>query len=154
MGGRSSLVLDLERINFMAPHSTTFETQFWTQTTGLLMPPESLELRNIKMTSVGVFGGPIWRDKTFFFVSYEGLRLQQPQSQSIQVPSLAWRASATNPEAAAVLNAYPKPDANAPVSADGDASPFIGVWSNQITTDAVSLRIDHTLNTHFSIFGR
>jgi hypothetical protein len=53
----------------------------------------------------GVFGGPIWRDKTFFFVSYEGLRLQQPQSQSIQVPSLAWRASATNPEAAAVLNA-------------------------------------------------
>lgn len=102
----------------------------------------------------GVFGGPIWRDKTFFFVSYEGLRLQQPQSQSIQVPSLAWRASATNPQAAAVLNAYPKPDANAPVSADGDASPFIGVWSNQITTDAVSLRIDHTFNTHFSIFGR
>jgi Carboxypeptidase regulatory-like domain/TonB dependent receptor/TonB-dependent Receptor Plug Domain len=101
----------------------------------------------------GVFGGPILRDKTFFFFSYEGLRLRQPQAGIIQVPSLAWRASAI-PAAAAILNAYPKPNANAPVSPDGNASPFTGVWSNQITTDVVSLRIDHTLNSRLSLFGR
>jgi Carboxypeptidase regulatory-like domain/TonB dependent receptor/TonB-dependent Receptor Plug Domain len=101
----------------------------------------------------GVFGGPIWRDKTFFFFSYEGLRLRQPQAMVIQVPSLAWRASAI-PAAAVILNAYPKPDANATVSPDGYASPFTGVWSNPVTMDAVSFRIDHTFNTRVSVFER
>jgi len=101
----------------------------------------------------GVFGGPIRRDRTFFFFSYEGLRLRQPSAGVIQVPSLAWRASAI-PAAAAILNGYPKPDPNAPVSPDGNASPFTGVWSNQVTTDAASLRIDHTFNSHLSVFGR
>jgi len=101
----------------------------------------------------GVFGGPILRDKTFFFFSYEGLRLRQPQAMVIQVPSLAWRASAI-PAAAAILNAYPKPDTNALVSSDGNASPFTGVWSNQVTMDAVSLRIDHSFNSRLSVFGR
>src|SRR5262249_50909584 len=36
----------------------------------------------------GVFGGPIIKDKTFFFVSYEGLRLRQPAVSTIPVPSL------------------------------------------------------------------
>src|SRR5712692_7957815 len=31
----------------------------------------------------GVFGGPILKDKTFFFFSYEGLRLRQPVTQTI-----------------------------------------------------------------------
>lgn len=101
----------------------------------------------------GVFGGPILHDRTFFFFSYEGLRLRQPQSGVIQIPSLAWRASAM-PEAAAILNAYPTPALNAKVSPDGDASPFTGTWSNQITMDAVSLRIDHTFNGRLSVFGR
>jgi Carboxypeptidase regulatory-like domain/TonB dependent receptor/TonB-dependent Receptor Plug Domain len=101
----------------------------------------------------GVFGGPIHPEKTFFFFSYEGLRLKQPSAGIIQVPSLAWRASAV-PAAAVILNAYPLPDPNAPVSPDGNASPFTGVWSNQITTDAVSLRVDHTFNSRLSAFAR
>src|SRR6201997_688044 len=34
----------------------------------------------------GVIGGPIFKDKTFFFFSYEGLRLRQPSSQETVVP--------------------------------------------------------------------
>ena len=34
----------------------------------------------------GVFGGPIIKDRTFFFFSYEGLRLRQPSTQETVVP--------------------------------------------------------------------
>src|SRR5262249_47051118 len=34
----------------------------------------------------GVFGGPVFKDKTFFFFSYEGLRLRLPSTQETVVP--------------------------------------------------------------------
>ena len=36
-------------------------------------------------------GGPIWKNRTFFFVDYEGLRIRQAQTQSFLLPSLAER---------------------------------------------------------------
>src|SRR5438105_13965324 len=36
-------------------------------------------------------GGPIWKNKTFFFVVYEGLRIRQAQTQSFLLPGLAER---------------------------------------------------------------
>ncbi|GAC1632700.1 MAG: hypothetical protein NVS9B14_06260 [Candidatus Acidiferrum sp.] len=39
----------------------------------------------------GTFGGPVQRDKTFFFVYYEGLRNRQGVSRKTTVPSLAER---------------------------------------------------------------
>ena len=44
----------------------------------------------------GVFGGPIQRGRTFVFVSYEGLRLDQPRSAVTEVPSLASRLAASD----------------------------------------------------------
>src|SRR5204862_5010511 len=43
----------------------------------------------------GVLGGRVIKDRTFFFFSYEGLRLYQPVTQILDVPSLAARAGAT-----------------------------------------------------------
>jgi Carboxypeptidase regulatory-like domain/TonB dependent receptor len=46
----------------------------------------------------GTFGGPIYiphiydgKNRSFFFVDYEGLRIRQAQTQTALVPSLAWR---------------------------------------------------------------
>ncbi|MGB7439221.1 MAG: TonB-dependent receptor [Candidatus Acidiferrum sp.] len=100
----------------------------------------------------GVVGGPIIHDRTFFFFSYEGLRLDTPGSGSVVVPSATARAEATG-VASAVLNSYPVP--NGPVSpTDPNLAQFAGNFSNRTTMDATSLRIDHRFNDRFSIFGR
>ena len=99
----------------------------------------------------GYFGGPIVKDKTFFFFSYEGARLRLPQTTDVQVPSDSIRMSAPA-SLAPFLASYPLP--NGPVSAGGDTAQFVGAYSNRATLDAVSLRVDHTFNERVSIFGR
>ncbi len=54
----------------------------------------------------GVVGGPVFKDKTFFFFSYEGLRLRQPVTQTTAVPDAASRQLAPA-DMQPFLNAYP-----------------------------------------------
>jgi hypothetical protein len=96
-------------------------------------------------------GGPIWKDKTFFFLSYEGARLRLPQTSVFDVPSASTRASAPT-SLAPLLNAFPMP--NGPVSADGFTARFTGTYSNSATLDAGSIRIDHKFGDRISLFGR
>jgi len=100
----------------------------------------------------GFLGGPIWKDKIFFFVSYEGARLDLPQTQVIQVPSEYSRSIAPT-AVAPFLGAYPKPDDSTVISGVF-TSPFTGTYSDRATLDAGSVRIDYTINERFSIFGR
>jgi hypothetical protein len=98
----------------------------------------------------GVFGGPIAKDNTFFFFSYEGLRLRQPATRETVVPDLASRQvapAAMQP----YLNAYPIP--NEAELGNGLAQ-FNGSYSNPSSLDAYSIRIDHAINSRLSIFGR
>jgi hypothetical protein len=99
----------------------------------------------------GFLGGPIKKEKTFFFVSYEGARLRLPETSIQIVPSLAARAAAPA-GVSSVLNAYPQP--NGPISADGLTAQFTGVASNSATLNAGSIRIDHHFNDRFALFGR
>jgi Carboxypeptidase regulatory-like domain/TonB-dependent Receptor Plug Domain len=96
-------------------------------------------------------GGPVVKDKTFFFVSYEGARLRLPQTSVLEVPSVSIRASAPA-DLAPFLNSYPVP--NGPISSDGYTAQFTGVFSNSATLDAGSIRVDHKFGDRFSLFGR
>jgi hypothetical protein len=123
----------------------------------------------------GTFSGPILKDRTFFFFSYEELRLRLPQTALTTVPcdsSCAVfgdaRAMATA-ELQPFLNAFPRP--NGPEDFDpcdpsmdptcpstglkprGSAD-FNASFSNPGTLDAYSLRIDHKLKDNLSVFGR
>ncbi|MGC2356948.1 MAG: TonB-dependent receptor [Candidatus Acidiferrum sp.] len=102
----------------------------------------------------GVLGGPIWRDKTFFFASYEGERLDLPSTMQIQVPYFgsAVPSCSPSPAIAPFLEAYPRP--NGSVSAATCTGEFTGAFADRATLNAGSLRIDHTFNGRFSIFGR
>jgi len=105
----------------------------------------------------GTLSGPIRKNQTFFFFSYEGLRLRLPQSGATEVPDLTARQS---PDAAPAvqlfLNAYPLP--NGPELLNGGnptgAAGFTASYSNRSTLDAASLRIDHKLNDKVALFGR
>ncbi|MBA3357020.1 MAG: TonB-dependent receptor [Pyrinomonadaceae bacterium] len=114
----------------------------------------------------GVVGGPILlprfgeggrqpgydgRNHTFFFFSYEALRLQQPQSRITQVPSLATRQSAV-PQVRRYLDAYPLP--NGPNAATGGFAEFAASYSDPTSSDATSLRVDHTVGSKLTLFGR
>lgn len=101
------------------------------------------------------FGGPVRKDKTFFFISYEGARLREPQTLVIQVPSAYARsyAASNGPALLPFLNAYPQPDDKTAISGVY-ATPFTGNYSGSATLNAGSIRIDHEFNGRFSIFGR
>jgi carboxypeptidase family protein len=98
----------------------------------------------------GVIGGPVRKDKTFFFFSYEGLRLRQPSSLQTAVPDDASRQAA--PAASRpFLNAYPI--ANGPALGGGLAQ-FNASFSNPTTLNAYSLRMDQVVTSKVSFFGR
>jgi outer membrane receptor protein involved in Fe transport len=100
----------------------------------------------------GTVSGPIVKDKTFFFFSYEGLRLRQPQTLLSTVPDMASRQSAS-PAAQPYLNAYPLPDPGAADIGPGIA-PFNTTFSDPASVDSYSLRIDHNLSSNLNLFGR
>jgi hypothetical protein len=97
-------------------------------------------------------GGPIKQDQTFFFASYEGVRLRQPNTMIAQVPSEFARNNAPAAQAA-FLDAYPRPD-DRTVTPGVFTAQFTGNYSNPSTLNAGSIRIDHSFNHKYSIFGR
>jgi hypothetical protein len=106
----------------------------------------------------GTFGGPIevphlygGTDKTFFFVSYEGLRLAAPHAATVNyVPSASLRANAPGP-LNQVLNAFAVP--NGEDFGDGIAE-FIGSWSNPASLNSTSVRFDHAVKDKLRLFFR
>jgi len=99
----------------------------------------------------GTFSGRLLKDRTFFFFSYEGLRLRLPQVALDTVPDLAARQNAI-PAMQPFLNAFPF-DPNQPDLGDG-LSQLNASYSNSANLDAYSLRLDHHLNDKWSLFGR
>ena len=112
----------------------------------------------------GTFSGPVllprfgeggktyWsgRNKTFFFFSYEGLRLRLPKFSLTNVPTLALRQQASA-GLQPILNAFPVPNGR---DLGNGLAEFSASYSDPSSLDAASIRLDHTVNSKFTLFGR
>jgi hypothetical protein len=108
----------------------------------------------------GTVGGPViipqlynGKNRTFFLVSYEGLRAVVPQPSTVNyVPDSALR-QAVPVVLQQALNAFPQPSPGTPDLGNGMAE-YIGTWSNPSSLDAYSVRLDHTVGNKLSLFFR
>ncbi len=98
-------------------------------------------------------GGPLVRDRTFFFASYEGLRLERPvTSPPFVVPSMEAREQGS-PAAQQILRAFPLP--NGPtLPGDPNSATYVATYSVPSSLDAASLRLDHAFGPSLRVFAR
>jgi hypothetical protein len=111
----------------------------------------------------GSIGGPIWKDRTFFFVDYEGLGQNLGLTNVNVVPSLAARSGnihnssgapitvPVDPLVALYLPFYGLP--NAGLLGNGDTGNYDTVTQRQNSENFYDLRIDHKVSDSDSLFG-
>ena len=111
----------------------------------------------------GTLGGPIQPDKTFFFVSYEGLRLRQAITKEATVPSLFLRQAALeavpaafqDPAGVAVLNSLPPANVGSDLI---NSDLFVSAPTLSNTADLGLIKVDrqagpkNTFSGHYSLF--
>jgi hypothetical protein len=123
-------------------------------------------------------GGPIHKNKTFFFLSYEGLRQLQSTSQVATVPAAALQAdilvngrngNGPSPQMCSILQAFPWrastgslggcapklvfPD-GAFTALDSDTDQFTHATPTVIHEDTALIRIDHKFTDNTTLYGR
>ena len=97
----------------------------------------------------GAIGGPIWRDRTFFFLSYEGLIQHQSLTLNSGVLSLAQRAQVTqvgNPASVSLLPLIPLPN-------DPTGTRFIGSASGPVTVHQGTADVLHQFSSKDTLHG-
>jgi hypothetical protein len=107
----------------------------------------------------GSVGGPIKKDKTFFFAAYEGVREAKGISELLNVPSLAAHQGTfapVNPLVQPWLNLFPLPNgvlASDPTARNGIAT-FAYSFQQPTNEDYGQVRVDHNFSEKDQFFLR
>src|SRR5215831_334695 len=96
------------------------------------------------------FGGPILKDKTFFFGSWEGFRQVNPTVSSTRVPTDAERAQAIDPISQNLLQFWPAPNTSRP----GSTINYIANVGASTFDNTGLIKIDHTFSDTDHLSGR
>jgi hypothetical protein len=100
----------------------------------------------------GSLGGPIRKNRTFFFAAYEGLKQRVSNTLIGNVPSDSVRATvlAQSPVLAPIINSFPV--GNSPFSAT--VSHYISTGQVSNNEDSGLIRVDHRISDSTNIFFR
>jgi len=119
----------------------------------------------------GTLGGPVRKDKTFFFISYEGLRLRQANTREATVPSQVQWATAEslaqelfscpmNPSCQVgqnVFNLYPTANVGSDLA---DSNTFLSAPVIRRSDNLYTTKLDHhftatdTVSAHYSLIDQ
>jgi hypothetical protein len=120
----------------------------------------------------GAVGGPIFKNRTFFFADYEGIRQSKGISTQVTVPSQEARngqmchlPDLTDPNgcrpntitvdanAAKYLTFYPVPKAQDVIAPNGDLGTFTFAGQQIVSENFLTSRVDHRFSDKDSLFG-
>jgi len=93
-------------------------------------------------------GGPIWKDRTFYFISYEGLRQRQGVDTSAGVLTAAQRAAVTDPAIQQLLQFIPLGN-----SGTATAPLFVSSALAPVNIDQGTADISHSFNSNDRLHG-
>jgi hypothetical protein len=123
-----------------------------TSSTGAFLPQAPFKRNDFG----GDFGGPILKNKLFFFVAYEGLRQHQSLSVSTPVPSADQRATVTAPAIISLLKLIPAANLAGTSTTPTDPNTFNlfsgGVLAN-VSLNQGSGDIDYEMSAKDSFHG-
>lgn len=131
-------------VSLQARHNGWTANDWFANSRGLSFP------RSMYGSLNGIFGGPIIRNRTFFFVSGETSALRDAGIQLTSVPSMSARSNAPAP-LLDLLEEVPLP--TGPDLANGQAEGLLAV-SQYAVAKNFSGRIDHTIAATAHLFGR
>ena len=102
----------------------------------------------------GTVGGPIARDRSFYYFTYEGLRQTLGQTLPGFVPTDAFKVqvAAANPVLDPILDAFP--EGQLPVTESPDVAEFVGSGRQLDHEDSAMLRLDHRFSAADSVYLR
>lgn len=106
----------------------------------------------------GAVGGPIWRNRAFFFADYEGIRQSTGLTNVATVPSMAARQGhlssgeiAVDPAAAQYLTFWPLP--NGPALSSGDTAVYKFTGQQVVHENFGTGRVDFRISAKDSVFA-
>jgi hypothetical protein len=117
-------------------------------------PFNALSLPPFRLNNYGAsFGGPVLKNKLFFFVNYEGLRQILGQPLTGLVPTDAYRTQVTQktPALSPLVNAFPK---GTLPSNDPNARFYYSFGRQVIDEDSGMFRVDYLMNDSTTAFIR
>src|SRR5215470_5195348 len=98
----------------------------------------------------GTVGGFVIKDKTFWFLSFEGFREKSPLPQLATVPTAAARATVTDPVSLKLLQFIPSPNIANPTPLGN----WAGTADQKTNNDTYLLRVDHSLSANNHLMGQ